>query len=174
MDKIDNEMDIAVECGVSRATVWQAILDLAQEGLVELEWGKGIFVERQRYTAVINLQFSYPPDYGNRHETISQEEIQLGEKTAKEKGMCPGEAVCRIRRLWYFGDVTAALETVYLPEAYFPGVMEAGPIRGRRFDFMQDHYHVVLENFYTEIEPVILYPSELRLFGLKGRNAGLI
>lgn len=173
-DKIDNEMDIAAEYGVSRATVRQAILDLAQEGLVERKRGKGTFVEVQRYAAVINLQFSYPPEYGDRHETISQEVIQLDEKTAKEKGMRPGAAVCRIRRLRYFGDEPAARETVYLPEAYFPGVMEAGPIRGRLFDFIQNHYHVALENFYTEIEPVILYPSELRLFGLKGRNAGLI
>ncbi len=171
--KIPNEIDIAQKYGVSRATVRQAILELAHEGVVTRKRGVGTFVAPPKFDTSINLEFCYPDAYGDRHKTLKREIIRPCQDSIERYNLPPDAKVYALTRSRFFDNATVAIETIYFPLATFPGI-ENSHIKGRAFDYIMDTYHIRLENFTTEIEPVILSAKDAQIFDVKRPAAGLI
>ena len=171
--KIPNEIDIAVKYGVSRATVRQAILELAREGVVTRKRGVGTFVAPAKFDTSINLEFCYPEAYGNQHQILKKEILIPGKKTLQLYSLPDDSKVYALTRSRFFNDKPVAIETIYFPLKIFPGI-ENSCIEGRAFDYVMEKYHIRLENFTTEIEPVILSCKEAQVFQVKRPSAGLI
>lgn len=171
--KIPNEIDIANAYGVSRATVRQAILDLVREGIVTRKRGVGTFVTPLKFDTSINLEFCYPEAYGDQHRTLNKEVITPDEKTLELYHLPAGLKVYALTRCRFFNENPVAIETIYFPLTIFPGI-ENSHIEGRAFDYVMEKYHIRLERFTTEIEPVILSCKEAKVFQVKRPSAGLI
>lgn len=171
--KIPNEIDIAQKYGVSRATVRQAILELTREGVVTRKRGVGTFVTPPKFDTSINLEFCYPDAYGDRHKTLKKEVIQPSKEIRTLYNLPSDAKVYALTRSRFFDNATVAIETIYFPLSIFPGI-ENSHIEGRAFDYVMEKYHIRLENFTTEIEPVILSCKDAEIFEVKRPAAGLI
>lgn len=173
-DKVDNELDIAQKYEVSRATVRKAISELVQEGIMTRKRGKGTFVMANKFDTTINLQFSYPSEFGSYHKTLLQKVLELDNETARKVGLAFGDSIYQLTRLRYFDQDPVAIESIFFPLHVFPQIDQCH-IEGRAFDFIYEKYKIKIEHFTTEIEPVILSAEETRLFELKERrSAGLV
>lgn len=121
-DALPNEQDFATELGISRMTVRHALTELAREGLIRRERGRGSFVERQRPLTVAakGLLMSYSEIFAGHRvssRVLSQGVEPAGDRAARELGLAPGESVVRIRRLRLLDDEAMSLEIGSYPFA---------------------------------------------------------
>lgn len=120
-DKIPAERDLAVEFGVSRMTLRQAVQTLADEGILERRVGDGTYVANQKvqekmsgitsFTELMRAQGKIPSSkviaYHNAVQpSLSEiEQLQLN----------AGERVLRMERIRYGNDEPISLETATIP-----------------------------------------------------------
>ncbi|MQY07678.1 GntR family transcriptional regulator [Actinomadura macrotermitis] len=117
--RLENELEIAERCGLSRPTVRQAIQHLVDRGLLVRKRGVG--------TQVVLSEIRRPVELTSLHDDLAAagqdphtEVLELGpvdadDKVAKELGVPPGTTVVRMRRTRYTGGEPLALLTNYLP-----------------------------------------------------------
>ncbi len=117
--RLENEVELADRCGLSRPTVRQAIQHLVDRGLLVRKRGVG--------TQVVQSEIRRPIELTSLHDDLlaagrepRTSVLELGpatadERVAKELGVPAGTEVTRIRRLRRTGDEPLALLTNYLP-----------------------------------------------------------
>lgn len=172
-DKIPKELDLIDEYGVSRVTVRQAVLELVREGLLTRKKGKGTYVASANYQTSFAVKFTYPEEFGKRHELIAKERLVPTEFVKEQLHLEAQEEIYKITRLRYFNEEKVAVEIMYVPVKLFPNMGELISHRPL-YDLLQETYHIRLEHFSTRIEPKIMTCEEKRLLGLKGQQAGLL
>jgi len=130
-DALPSEAQICVETGVSRMTARQALTQLANEGLVNRQRGRGTFVAPPKATLDSN-QF---PLQGYT-ELLGQVVMQAGarvlaqvvepatEVVAAQLKTSPGEPVVRIIRQRLMRDEIMSLETSFYLHSRVPGLAD--------------------------------------------------
>lgn len=117
--RLENEVELAGRCGLSRPTVRQAIQHLVDRGLLVRKRGVG--------TQVVQSEIRRPIELTSLHDDLAAAGreprttvLDLGpvaadDRVAKELGVPPGTEVTRTRRMRHTGDEPLALLTNYLP-----------------------------------------------------------
>ncbi|MEB3210868.1 MAG: GntR family transcriptional regulator [Leptolyngbyaceae bacterium] len=123
-DQLPSEFDLGQLFGVSRTTVRRAIANLINQGLVETQQGKGIFVKEQQK---ISFSLSNPLTYfdtelerqgrvGSIH-TITSQYIEAPREIINRLKLPPDKTrVCQQEKLILADDMPIALDIAYLPE----------------------------------------------------------
>jgi DNA-binding GntR family transcriptional regulator len=118
--RLENELEIAERCGLSRPTVRQAIQHLVDRGLLVRKRGVG--------TQVVLSEIRRPVELTSLHDDLAAagreprtDVLEFGtvpadDRVAKELGVAAGDPVLRMRRARYTGGEPLALLTNYLPE----------------------------------------------------------
>ncbi|MDL4774293.1 MULTISPECIES: GntR family transcriptional regulator [Thermomonosporaceae] len=118
-DRLENEVQLADRCGLSRPTVRQAIQHLVDKGLLVRKRGVG--------TQVVQAQVRRPVELTSLHddlaaagreprtEVLALDSGPAEDQVAKELGVPPGTEVTRMRRLRFTGAEPLALLTNHLP-----------------------------------------------------------
>lgn len=171
-DKIPNELDLTETFGVSRSTVRQAVLELVREGYLTRKNGIGTFVTQLKYDAPSFISFHYPPELGYKHILIKQEIIRAFDGISKELALEEGEEVYKILRLRYFNEEPAVIETAYLSVKKFPNLLRCD-LTKKIFDVLAENYNVLITNFDTTIEPVLLNNAEKKLFKYNNKEIAI-
>lgn len=128
-DALPNEEGLAAELGISRMTVRHALTELAREGLIRRERGRGSFVEEVRPLTVAakgHLK-SYSEIFAGHRvssRVLSQGVEPAGDGTARELGLTPGQPVVRIRRLRLLDGEPMSLEICSYPQDRFAALAE--------------------------------------------------
>jgi DNA-binding GntR family transcriptional regulator len=117
--RLENEVQLADRCGLSRPTVRQAIQHLVDKGLLVRKRGVGTQVVRAQVRRPIELT-SLHDDLAAagrepRTEVLGLDEIPAEDEVAKQLGVPPGTGIIRMRRLRYTGAEPLAVLTNYLP-----------------------------------------------------------
>ena len=117
--RLENEVELADRCGLSRPTVRQAIQHLVDRGLLVRKRGVGTQVVRSEIRRSIELS-SLHDDLAAAGREPRTAVLELGtvaadDLVAKELGVPPGTKVTRMRRMRCTGDEPLALLTNYLP-----------------------------------------------------------
>jgi DNA-binding GntR family transcriptional regulator len=117
--RLENEVELADRCGLSRPTVRQAIQHLVDRGLLVRKRGVGTQVVRSEIRRPIELT-SLHDDLAAAGREPRTRVLDLGpvpaeDTVAKELGVPPGAEVTRMRRIRCTGDEPLALLTNYLP-----------------------------------------------------------
>lgn len=117
--RLENEVELADRCRLSRPTVRQAIQHLVDRGLLVRKRGVGTQVVRSEIRRSIELT-SLHDDLAAAGRTPRTRVLELGtvaaeDQVAKELGVPPGAEVIRMRRIRCTGDEPLALLTNYLP-----------------------------------------------------------
>jgi len=122
--RLPTEQEYADEFGVSIAPVRQALLDLADAGLVVRQKGKGTFVLGARVEEEIDLLTSFTDSLRRRGvpvriQVLARARVGAPAEVAGSLGLRPGEEVVHLRRLAWIGDDPAALLDAWLPAKAF-------------------------------------------------------
>jgi GntR family transcriptional regulator len=128
-DQLPTEDELGSQFGVSKATVRQALRDLAQSGYVRREQGRGTFVSEQK------VQFG-PRQLNSFTEEMRQVGLQSESKVlersvvaadaelAAKLQIAEGAEVFKLKRLRLAGGETMGVQTVYVPYAMVPGLRD--------------------------------------------------
>jgi len=128
-EQMPTEDELGIQFGVSKATVRQALRDLAQAGLVRREQGRGTFVTEHKVQFGPRHLTSFTEemrDFGLQSESrvLSQAvEVATGD-LANQLRLSQGAKVFRLYRLRLAGGEPMGLQTVFIPCDLAPGLFE--------------------------------------------------
>jgi GntR family transcriptional regulator len=128
-ERLDNELELAEQLGVSRPTVRQAIQRLVQQGLVVRRRGLGTVVVAPRILRPVALTSLYDDLVAAQRApttaVLSFEEIAADEEIAQVLSLAEGTPVLSVERLRFADDAPLAIMHNYLPAKLMQGRSEA-------------------------------------------------
>jgi DNA-binding GntR family transcriptional regulator len=117
--RLENEVQLADRCGLSRPTVRQAIQHLVDKGLLVRKRGVGTQVVQAQVRRPIKLTSLYDDLAAARRsprtKVLELVTVPAGDEVAKGLGVPPATPVIRLRRLRYSDAEPLALLTNHLP-----------------------------------------------------------
>ena len=127
-DRLDTEVALADQLGLSRPTMRQAIQHLVNKGLLVRRRGIGTQVTHTRIRRQVELTSLYE-DLAQTHrnpgtEVLSLEKVPASDSVAAALQISPGADVISLERLRYAGDEPLALLRNYLPAGIAPVTAE--------------------------------------------------
>jgi GntR family transcriptional regulator len=128
-ERLPTEHEYARDFGVSIAPVRQALLDLADAGLVVRHKGRGTFVQGSRLEEEIDLLTSFTDSIRRRGmavriQVLLQEEAAAPPDVAGQLGLRPGAPVVHLQRLAWIDTEPAAILDAWLPARPFGPIAE--------------------------------------------------
>ena len=127
--RLPSESELAARFHVNRHTLRQAVQSLQDEGLVRIERGRGMFVQRElldyplarrtRFTETVVRQGLVP----SQHLLAAVEEA-ADDRVAHELGLPPGERVVRLENLSEVNGQPVSVMTAWYPARRFAGLLE--------------------------------------------------
>jgi GntR family transcriptional regulator len=177
-DRLPAEDELAATYGVSKATVRQALNELAVAGVLRREQGRGTFVaepklaqgprELASFTEEMN-KLGFQPTSKVLTQDVIEAEADVAEKLKIEEGA----PVVRLKRLRIADGKPMGIQTAYIPVYLAPGLAEE--------DFAQASLYSVLERKYG-LQPVraqetyfavLLEQDEARLLKVAATSPGI-
>lgn len=143
-DRIPSEHELGELYGASRITIRQALGNLASEGLLSREPGRGTFVRdwpsaRSRVASFTEEMMRLGVEIATR---MLIQRIEPADDTVASRFECkPGEPVCRVDRLRLSDGEPLAVQRSRLPAARFPG-LESADLTGSLYRYLRETYGV--------------------------------
>lgn len=128
-DRLPTEHEYARTFGVSIAPVRQALLDLADAGLLVRHKGRGTFVQGTRLEEEIDLLTSFTDSIRRRGmairiQVLQQELVAAPADIAGQLGLRPGAQAVHLQRLAWIDIEPAAILDAWLPAKPFARLAE--------------------------------------------------
>lgn len=148
-DALPGEVEFAADLGVSRMTVRQALTQLANEGLLRREPGRGTFVaeakphiewptdELQSFTEAYR---SAGHVAGSR--VISRRVVEATPHVARHLEVSPKTPVVEILRVRLVDGRDISMETSYYPEARFPELAQLAGDNVSIYQLMKERFDI--------------------------------
>ncbi len=169
-DPLPGEADICAETGVSRMTARQALSQLASEGLVVRQRGRGTFVAvpKVKLPGLHSLGMNYSQflqQVGITAETriLQQELVAASPELASALRIPPGNTIVRLVRLRLAGGEKMAIETSHLPAQRAPGLERLDLTNLSLRSVLEQRYGLHLAYAIDELEISIAGPYEAGL-----------
>ena len=160
-DLIPPELEIARSHGISRHTVRQAIVELAREGLLRRERGRGTFVTPPPIVRSLGSFYSFAHEMTGRglefHTRVIYRDIRAAsEVIAARLDLPAGAPVIEMELLRLVEDAPVSLEFSITPQALFPSLLTADLTRQSLYDVMATVHGVAVTLGREELRPVVL------------------
>jgi GntR family transcriptional regulator len=154
-DVVESERELAKSHKVSLMTARHALADLAREGIVERRHGAGTFVAPPRIH--FNKLMSYTEQMASRGLTARSKVVSSGvivteQEIAARLGLQASSRLIKIERVRQAADEPFALETCYLANAEFSGLLESPLDRASLFTILESDYGVEIAYADEEID----------------------
>lgn len=172
-DPVNSERDLAKMHEVSLMTARHALTSLEREGIVERRRGVGTFVSSPKIH--FNKLMSYTEQMAVRSLTAASKIlfakiIDNEPDAAARLSIAPTQKVIKLERLRHASDEPFALETCYLSEQDFPGLLEAPLGRDSLFATLERNYDVRLGYADEEIDATAADPRTSELLNVPRRD----
>jgi len=143
--RLPGERELAVRLGVARMTLRKAIDDLVAEGRVERRPGSGTFVTRPALSKELGLS-SFSEDMIALGLTPGSRVVEFTRRPssrtlAKQLRVPHGDPVVHIVRLRLANNEPMALEAVWLPSVFVPG-LQAADVEGSLYGLLDARYGI--------------------------------
>jgi GntR family transcriptional regulator len=168
-DLVPGDLELCREFEVSRTTVRQALAELAHDGLVVRERGRGTFVAPPKLTerAVERLSgffedmvtLGYPPV----SQVLKQRVAPASQQVAARLELKTGARIVEIERLRFVQEEPVVLTTTYLPHKLCPGLEVADLTRRSLYEFLETECGLALARGRRTIEAVAADARQARL-----------
>ncbi len=170
--EIPSERLLMEEYGVSRATVRQALSELAREGLVIRKQGRGTFISKAKITQNLIGEPSFVRQVAEQgfepSSTIIEAFIEENtpERIAKILALTTSMQTFRLFRIRLVNDEPLALETLYIPCHLAPDLLEQDLQTLAVMEYLQLQGNFSLTHSATSIEPVLTSGFEAAQLGV--------
>jgi GntR family transcriptional regulator len=163
------ERAIALELGISRTTVRQALAELEMEGRLRRIQGKGTFVATPKVAQLLQLT-SYTEQMRAHGLHPASRILDIGTLSADAElaaalQLVPGARVISVERLRMADEEPMAIEHTHLPARLFPGLRRHLTGAASLYEVLDRAYGVQLAEAEETIETVLATPREAALLG---------
>jgi GntR family transcriptional regulator len=177
-DRLPAEDELATYYRISKATVRQALADLAVAGLVRREQGRGTFVAAPKVDLGPRelTSFTHEMRKRDRHSVsrvLLHELIGAQSEVAVKLEVAEGARVCRLKRLRIAGAQPMGIQTAYIPLDVAPGVMEADFARLSLYEFLRERHGVIPARARETHNAVSLDPTAAALLQVPAGSPAL-
>lgn len=166
-DPLPAERSLAVQMGVSRETLRRAIRELAREGVLERQQGRGTFVSGPRLAQGLTItSFSEDVRARGRHPgatTVEWSDETAGPRLAERLAIRTGDHVLRITRLRRGDHEPLAIEHLHVPLGRVPGLRAADLDDSSYYQLLVERYGLVVAEGEQTIEVTAVNNEEALL-----------
>jgi GntR family transcriptional regulator len=179
-DQLPSEMELARICQVNRNTLRQALSELAAQGLLLKEKGRGTFISGQEPETLkhqLKRISSFKDDLNGLGLSEDTKILEKGIKTAPANvvnSLLLGKdrkKVVEVVRLRTVAGTPLILEKSYLPEPGFKGILKMD-LSGSMYKLLAENFHVVLARCQRTIRAVNFDQNISKIFGVPKNTAG--
>jgi GntR family transcriptional regulator len=161
------ERTLSEEFGAARATVRQALLELAVEGRIVRMQGRGTFVAPPKETVPLRLR-SYSEEWAGRGRSPGSKLVEMRTEPAEpdvaaQLGIDLEAEVHVVERLRLIDDVPTSLEIAYLDASRFAALPELLGDGMSLYQLLNDHWGIEPDTAEQTIETVLASPQVARL-----------
>jgi len=174
-ERLGSERDLAVEFGVSRSTLRQALASLEAAGAVYRVPGRGggTFVGHGKVERDLSRVVGVPQLLRSQGIVAGTRVVRTGvaavdDDTAAALELPAGAYVCDIVRIRLADRSPISLEHARLPADRFPGLLDL-PLGGSVYELLDEHYGVRPDEALERIEVVEASADEARILGVPNR-----
>jgi GntR family transcriptional regulator len=159
-DQLPTEDELIAEFGVSRITVRRAIQNLANEGLVEKQAGRGSFAAEPKITQPLTGLTGFVEDMEAQGRTVSAD-VRLVIETAADAGvrnalgLALGEPVVMIERVRLADGRPVSFDRTWLPAPIGQQVAAADLVTEPIFAVLEDTLDIPLVEATYVLEAVV-------------------
>src|SRR5512143_2788530 len=126
--RLPSERELSVHYNVSRMTVRQALLELVRDGMIYTRTGKGTFVAEPKIDQRLRTLSGFTQDVNARggrptSQVLEFKVIAAPSDIATALRLSLGTETIMLSRLRLADGDPLAIETAYVPEKMFPGLL---------------------------------------------------
>jgi GntR family transcriptional regulator len=159
---LPSERDLSEQLGVSRPTLRAAIDDLARDGLLVRQQGRGTFTGRGTGTVSQELAATPPGDYsvipaaGDWRSRVTTFEVHpAGARLGRRMNLSPASPLLYVVRIRIVDDAPMAIERIRLPEGLVSGIRPADFESGSLYALLRERYGVIPATAVQTTEPTV-------------------
>jgi GntR family transcriptional regulator len=168
-EAMPSERSLCEHLGVSRPTVRAAIDDLARDGLLVRQHGRGTFTNPRKISQEVPSSSGQPvpPAEGDWISEVLEFRIEsAGARLGQRLQVSPGEDLIYVMRRRIVDDEPMAIEEIRLPAAIVPGITAEDFIAGSLYHRLRERFRVDPTDAIQTTEPTVTDAGEARLLGV--------
>jgi GntR family transcriptional regulator len=164
---LPSERALSEEFGVSRPTLRAAMDDLARDGLLVREHGRGTFTRKITQELVPTGDFTVPPAEGTwSSEVVDFATHPAGARLGQRLEVSPSQVLVAVTRLRIVENAPMAIEHLLIPHALVPGITRDDFQSGSLYELLRVRYEIVATTAVQITEPTVTDAAESALLGV--------
>lgn len=157
--ELPSEIELCRHFAVSRGTLRRALADLAQQGLVDRQQGRGTFVAAAKFEGNVLASYAFYRSGAIAHDRTSRV-INCRRRPAPAElrrilDLAPGEGIYEVERVQSMRRVPITLATSFFPESLCPGLEHKNLGQTLLYTLLEREYGVVFLRAEELLEPVL-------------------
>jgi GntR family transcriptional regulator len=179
-EALPSERILSESLGVSRPTLRAALDDLARDGLVTREHGRGTFTSsrkiHQELEPTARGDFQVPPAEGTPWQSrlISFDLEAAGARLGQRLEISPGDQLVSVVRLRLVDGLPMCIERIRIPAAFVPGITGRDFEIGSLYGLLRSRYQVAAKDAVQTTEPTVTDAQEAALLGVPLHSPALL
>ncbi|MEZ4621475.1 MAG: GntR family transcriptional regulator [Caldilineaceae bacterium] len=165
------ERELSEQVGISRMTARQAVAYLERAGVLEVKPGVGTFVAAPKHTYDALHLLSFTAEIMRQGGKTSSQVLEQVITTppirvARGLQLLSDEPVVKLVRLRFAESMPLLQETIYIPTALCPDLVENDLQTQSLYALLEAHYALRLEHTRQMLEATVANEYEASLFGI--------
>jgi GntR family transcriptional regulator len=177
---LPSERSLSESLGVSRPTLRAALDDLARDGLVIREHGRGTFASsrkiHQELEPTANGDFQVPPAEGTPWQSrlVSFELEPAGARLGQRMEISPGDQLVSVVRLRIVDAAPMCVERIRIPATFVPGITGRDFEIGSLYELLRTRYRTPAKDAVQTAEATVTDAEEAALLGVPLHSPALL
>lgn len=164
---LPSERALSEEFGVSRPTLRAAMDDLARDGLLVREHGRGTFTRKISQELAPIGDFAVPPAEGTWSSKVVAFGVRpAGARLGQRLEVSPSHVLLAVTRIRIVENAPMAIEHILIPNAVVPGISRPDFETGSLYELLRIRYEIVATTAVQITEPTVTDASESELLGV--------